>query len=113
MRSNRAKACTTGLTDVYTKEPGRTTRWKAKECSSGLMVESMRVNTSTIRRRVGASSTGKCTDLIKLGRMVANTTDSGSTANKTELATTPPPQAKLNRDNGRKESALRGFEARH
>ena len=55
---------TTGLTVVSTKVNGKITRWKDTACLNGLMVEGIRENTSTIKKRAWAHSIGKESQLF-------------------------------------------------
>ena len=66
------RVCICGKTAGDTMESGRTMTWKALESTSGLMGESMRANTKTIRSRALASIIGQMEESTKVGGIKEN-----------------------------------------
>ena len=84
---------------VNIKECGATTNWKAQAFSNGQIDVSMRVTTSTTRRKVTASS---------CGQTIGNTMETGRMESSMASVSTTQARAKLREASGTKESVSAG-----
>ncbi len=80
--------------------PGLITKWRVEEYSLGQMVEDTKENMWTIKKRAKDNSSGQMVESMKVaGRMV----------NNMESVPILQHQAKLNKDNGKKEKDFIGY----
>lgn len=93
---------TRGQMDAFTLVNGRTTRWRGRENSGGLMGAVTKDSMSMIQRRAREPSSG---------RTVANTSATGARASSTARVSMSPPRANSAKEFGRMASAWSGSRA--
>jgi len=96
----KVKVNITGLMVANMTVNGKTTKWKAMECSPGLMEDGMKAHTLTIRKKVKVTS---------FGPMVVNMKEAGRMVSNMELELTLPPVEKLNKENGKTVNGFTGY----